>query len=48
MTDRFRAGCASNLKGTVMSDLRRFFSPAAADSGYGDLNREAYDPIGPK
>ena len=28
-----------------MSDLRRFIPPAAADSGYGDLNREAYDPI---
>jgi hypothetical protein len=28
-----------------MSDLRRFVSPDAADSRYGDLNREAYDPI---
>jgi hypothetical protein len=28
-----------------MSDLRRFIPPAAADSGYGDLNRDAYDPI---
>jgi hypothetical protein len=28
-----------------MSDLRRYISPNAADSRYGDLNREAYDPI---
>jgi hypothetical protein len=28
-----------------MSDLRRNISPAAADSRYGDLNRENYDPI---
>jgi hypothetical protein len=28
-----------------MSDLRRFIPAAKADSGYGDLNRENYDPI---
>jgi hypothetical protein len=31
-----------------MSDLRRFVSPAAADSRYGDLNPGNYDPIGQK